>query len=84
MYIHLGENISVSEKNVIGIFDLENTTIGQDTRNFLNKREKAGKTVNISKEMPKSFVICEDNGEEKVYVSPIAAATLKKRAKTMF
>ncbi len=84
MYIHLGEDISVSDKNVIGVFDLENTTIGQDTRKYLNRTQKQGKAVNISKEMPKSFVICTENGGETVYISPISVATLKKRAKTLF
>lgn len=84
MYIHLGENISISDKNVIGVFDIENTTIGQDTRKYLNRMEKEGKAVNISKEMPKSFVVCTENGEETAFISPISVATLKKRAKTMF
>ena len=40
--------------------------------------------MNVSPEMPKSFVVCMENGEEVAYISPISVATLKKRAKTMF
>ncbi len=84
MYIHLGERISVRDSNVIGVFDIENTTIGQDTRKYLNALEKQGRVINVSAEMPKSFVVCTEPDGETVYVSSISAATLRKRAKTMF
>lgn len=84
MYIHLGERISIHDSTVIGVFDLENTTIGQDTRAYLKRLEQAGKAVNVSSEMPKSFVVCNENGEEIAYISSISVATLKKRARTMF
>lgn len=84
MYIHLGERISIHDSTVIGIFDLENTTIGQDTRAYLNRLEKEGKAVNVSPDMPKSFVVCLENGSEVAYISSISVSTLRKRAKTMF
>ncbi len=84
MYIHLGESISIHDSTVIGLFDIENTTIGQDTRAFLNRLEQKGRVINVSDEMPKSFVICTEEGGEVAYISSISAATLRKRAKTMF
>ena len=84
MYIHLGEHIAINDINVIGVFDLENTTIGQDTRAYLSRLEQEGKAVNVSPEMPKSFVVCIENGEEVAYISSIAVATLRKRALTPF
>jgi hypothetical protein len=66
------------------VFDLENTTIGQDTRAYLNRLQKEGRAVEVSAEMPKSFVVCMENGEEVAYISSISVATLKKRARTMF
>ncbi|HBI85116.1 MAG TPA: DUF370 domain-containing protein [Ruminococcus sp.] len=84
MYIHLGERISINDTTVIGVFDIENTTIGPATRACLNRLEQEGRVVNVSPEMPKSFVICIEGGEEVAYISPISAATLRKRAQTMF
>ena len=84
MYIHLGEQISINDTTVIGVFDIENTTIGPDTRAYLNRMEAEGRVVNVSEEMPKSFVICMENGTETAYISSISAATLRKRAGTMF
>lgn len=84
MYIHLGESISIHDSTVIGLFDIENTTIGPDTRACLNRMEQEGRVINVSEEMPKSFVICAENGTETAYISSISAATLRKRAGTMF
>ncbi len=84
MYVHLGENITVPDAAVIGIFDLENTTIGQDTRAMLDRLAKEKRVVNVSDDMPKSFVVCHDDNGETAYVSPISAATLRKRAIRLF
>ena len=84
MYLHLGEETVVRMKDIIGIFDIENTSISKHTKDFLARSEKGGKVVTVSYEMPKSFVVCQDEDEEKVYISQISAATLKKRMKFSF
>ena len=81
MYLHLGEETVVRMRDIIGIFDIENTSISKHTKDFLARSEKGGRVVTVSYEMPKSFVVCKENGgEEKVYISQISASTLKKRA----
>lgn len=84
MYIYLGNEISVSDKCVTGIFDLENTTIGKATKEFLDRAEREKRVVNVSYEMPKSFIVCNERGREVVYISQISVATLRKRANTLF
>ena len=84
MYLHLGNDYIVNEKDIIGIFDIENSSVSQITKQFLNLASKNARVVNCTYEMPKSFVVCMENGEEVAYISPISVATLKKRAKTMF
>ena len=81
MYIHLGQNVVVEESTVIGIFDMDNTTESKITINFLNNAEKKGRIVNISEDIPKSFVVCEKRDEITVYLSQLNPATLLKRAK---
>ena len=56
MYIHLGNEISVKKKNIVGIFDIENTTISKNTGHLLENATKEGRVVNVSYEMPKSFI----------------------------
>ena len=64
----------------MGVFDLDNSTISRHTRDFLSRAQKEGRVVNVSMELPKSFVVCEKNGRETVYISQISTATLLRRA----
>lgn len=82
MYLHLGENTVVCDKDIIGIFDIENTSVSKHTKGFLNHAEKEKQIFNVSYEMPKSFIVCSDENEnETVYISQISPATLRKRNK---
>ncbi len=80
MYLHLGQDTVVRSREVIGIFDLENTSISKLTKEFLTQAEKEGRVCNVSYELPKSFVICAWKGKQIVYITQISSATLKKRA----
>ncbi len=79
MYLHLGNNIIVQEKDIIGIFDIDNTTVSKHTRNYLAVRTKNAEIVNVSQELPKSFVVCQRNGRRVVYISQISPKTLLNR-----
>ena len=79
MYLHLGQNVVVPEADVIGIFDLDNTTGSHITRKFLGDAEKAGKVVNVSEELPRSFVVSCKNKEITIYISQLSPQTLLKR-----
>ena len=58
MFLHLGENVVVPIKDVIGIFDMETSMYSSDTIQFLRLAEEDGFVERITKEKPKSFVIC--------------------------
>ena len=80
MYLHLGQDTVVKFDSVIGIFDMDTSTVSKFTREFLNKAEKNGLVVNVSYELPKSFVVCLENEKVKVYISQLSSSTLQKRA----
>jgi len=80
MYLHLGQNVIVPEADVIGIFDLDNTTGAHITRFFLNEAEKAGRVTAVSEELPKSFILCGKNKDFVVYLSQLSSQTLLKRS----
>ena len=84
MYLHLGQNVVVSESSVIGIFDLDNTTGSHITRKFLNEAEKNGIVISVSEELPKSFVLCDRNGKTEIYLSQLSSQTLYKRGTAAF
>lgn len=80
MYLHLGQNTIVRKDSIVGIFDLDATTISVKTRNFLRDAEIRGEVENVSYELPKSFIVCVENGKRKVYISQISSSSLLKRA----
>lgn len=80
MYLHLGQETVVKTNTILGIFDLENTSLSKFTKEFLASETKRGAVVNVSYEMPKSYVLCEEHGREVLYISQISSRTLLKRA----
>lgn len=79
MYLFLGGDVSVREDSIIGVFDMDNTTVAASTRKFLSRAQKEGKVVTVSYELPKSFCLAAEGDKETVYISQISPATLKKR-----
>lgn len=86
MYLYLGQETVINTNDIIGIFDLDNTSVSRITRVYLTTAQKTGQIVEVSPEIPKSFVVCAENkrseksGGTTVYLSQISPATLKKRA----
>ena len=80
MYLHLGGSFSVREKDVIGFFDLDNTTTSHLTRKFLERAEREGRLESLTDDIPKSFILCAEKGGSKIYFSQLSSATLRGRA----
>ena len=74
MYLHLGRDIAVPRRTIVGIFDFDTATYGKRTREFLTQAEKQGRVTVVSDELPKSAVVCAEDGQTTVYIS------LRKRA----
>lgn len=80
MYLHLGQNTVVDTEQLLGVFDLDNSTVSKHTRDFLARAQKEGRVVNVSMELPKSFVVCRDKEGETVYLSQLSSATMLRRS----
>ena len=79
MYLHIGQNEILPDRRVIGIFDLDTTSPGLITHEFLARAEKEGAVVDLSDDLPKSFIVT-DFHIDTVYVSQLSTAALKGRA----
>ena len=80
MYLPIGNDMSVRDKSIIGIFDMDNTSTSRRTREFLNKAEREGEVVPCD-DLPKSFVLTAEYGMTRIYLTSLASATLEKRLK---
>ena len=79
MYIPIGDNLSVRQRSVIGIFDLENCSYSKHTRSFLKQAEKEGTVVPVCRDIPKTFVLTREFGMDRVYLCQFSSNTLEKR-----
>lgn len=81
MYLHLGCDTVVNTKNIISILDLESTSVSKFSKEFLKMMEEEGFVRNVSEELPKSFVVCEEKGQSVIYITNISTKTLSGRIK---
>ena len=80
MYLNIGGDFAVRDKSIIGIFDLDNTSISRRTQEFLNTAEKEGQVVPCD-DLPKSFVLTAEYGMNRLYLTSLSTSTLEKRLK---
>ena len=78
MYLNIGNDMSVRDKNIIGIFDMDNTSTSKRTRIFLEKAQKNGEIVPCD-DLPKSYIVTIEYGMTRIYESTLSSATLEKR-----
>ena len=80
-YLHIGQNVMLEDKRIIGIFDLDNTSTSKITREFLNTAEQDSVVQTACEEIPKSFVVCDHPYHRQIiYISQLNSQTLLKRA----
>ena len=83
MYLHLGQNEVIAEHRIIGIFALDKCSTSKRTRDYLSAAEREGVVLDISGDLPKSFVICDHPYHRQiVYLSQLNPSTLKNRAES--
>lgn len=79
MYLQIGTEDFIKTEDIIGIFDLDNTTVNKASRDYLNYAEKTGEVKTVSYDLPKSFIVTLEKGKRKVYISPYSTGTIFKR-----
>ena len=80
MYLHIGNNVMLPEKHIIGVFDLEITSQSKRTSEFLRRAEDESLVIDACEDIPKSFVVCDHPYHpQSVYLSELSSQTLQKR-----
>lgn len=79
MYLHLGQDTVITTESIIAMFDIDACTVSKKTRDFLASAQKNGEIVNVSYELPRSFIVCRKNGKNIVYISQLSTKTLSRR-----
>lgn len=76
MYLHLGADTVVRTRDIVAVFDMDRATVNATSRKFLAAAEKKKKVVNVSDDLPKSFVVCTDG---RVLISAVSSQTITRR-----
>ena len=79
MYLHLGQDTVITTDSIVAMFDIDACTVSKKTRDFLAAAQKNGEVVNVSFELPRSFVVCRRDGTTVVYISQLSTKTLGRR-----
>ena len=92
MYLHIGDNVAIPGRTVIGVFDLETTTVARDTRGFLEAAQRSGAVRDVCDDIPKAFVLTRRQAHKRystvkktqktddiIYVTQLSTATIRKR-----
>ena len=81
MYLHIGNNVMLMERRIIGIFDLEITSQSKITAAYLKKAEQDSVVIDACEDIPKSFLVCDHPYHDQiVYLSQLNSHTLQGRA----
>ena len=79
MYLHIGNDFVLNEKDVIGIFDFDHISTSHVTMEYLKELEQDSRLISVSDELPKSFVLSVREGMEIGYLSPLSSRTIQHR-----
>lgn len=76
MILHIGKGKSVRERDIIGIFDLDNSTVTATGRAFLSHATREKRVSSADEDIPRSFLLMDDG---RVILSPLSTSALYAR-----
>ena len=80
MYLHVGNNKNIRERDIIGIFDADTSTVSMVTRKYLSGAQRRGEVESSSDEIPKSFVLYRKKGGYAICFSQLSSSALLGRS----
>lgn len=79
MYLHIGKDFVINNKNIIGIFNIDYIKNTKEYKSLYENLEKQGDIKIISDNQNKTFILVEENKKIKGYVTNIGTNTIMKR-----
>jgi hypothetical protein len=79
MYLHVGDERLIHNKDIIGIFNIQYIRNTREYKSMYKDLEEKGNLIDLSEGEGKSFILIEKNNEKKGYIAKIGANTILKR-----
>ncbi len=83
MYLHVGNELVVNTRDIVGIFDMDNTTVSRQGRRFLPESQNKGLIINATDDLPKSFVLTNRRDMTRIYISSYLPRALSRAASSI-
>ena len=80
MYLNIGGGFVGRRADVVAVFDMDNATWSRITRGALALAEKRGEVINAAEDIPRSFILFEENGVRRAYLSQLSSAAIARRS----
>lgn len=81
-YFQLEKGESIDKNEIIGIFDIETASVSVNTKDFFRRKEDEKGVVSLSNDLPKSFLVCDGEYGDTMYLSGLSTESIKKRLET--
>ena len=79
MFLHIGKDVIIKNKDIIGIFNLEYIKNTKEYKAMYNDLKEKNDILNVSDEYEKSFILTENDKKIKGYITKIGTSTITKR-----
>ena len=79
MYLHIGKDYIVKSKEIIAIFNIDYVKNTKEYKAMYNDLEESGNIVKVSDSKAKAFILTENQGKRKAYITNIGVNTISKR-----
>ena len=80
MYVHIGSSMTVRDSAIIGVFDLETTTVSKHTRAFLAAAEQRGEVAAVGEDLPRAFLLTQEYGIGRIYLTQLSSVAIERRS----
>lgn len=79
MFVKLENGLSVRKKEIIGIFNMDTSTVSPVTRDYIKQANSERKIIYASKRVPESFILADNGFFENVYMTSFSVDTVLNR-----
>ena len=82
IYLQLEKGESINKNEIIGIFDIELSGLAQGTKNLFKRKEEEKGVISLPTDLPRSFVVCDGEYDDRIYLTGLSTETIRKRLET--
>ena len=78
-YLQLEKGESIKKPEIIGIFDIDKVGTASATKELFKRKEDEKGVVSLSNDLPKSFLLCDGEFTDSIYISGLSCESILKR-----